>query len=527
MTFDEYNTDENFENDKSSLDELVKLGLSEGKTSDEIKSSLSPKWKNSKKIGDFDSYVSKYSTPKAEEKQSDLVPSNAEKKEEVKETVKTTAPKTKNNPAISKEDEAYVDDVTGILNNAEQKELDHQQKMSAERYDYLDNIFEEGKNRFGNVDDKLVAQLPTFMFKRYTNGEFGDISDTSTPEGKQSKRNAQLRLAHFMINNLGTALTNASNVIKGKPVEQSDYDKYQAFNLEQGLENRWIKNKQETQHLIDMIKNQDFTEQELQKTASTLAQNNRAQIIFNSLGEKQKIFALNVLTEVGKKLGDMNGEQLVNTLMAMTAMGQNLDWKETAEFLALKYGSSWKDNFMDYLNGNKQPEEGTDDTDNTAGNSGNKVTLDDGTVVDPGIIMESKDYQNIVEQADKLFAQYDNGDISQEDFVRQYGALENLMKQHKWYNLFIGGLKSTPAQLKKINQAHQGVIIGQFDELQRSAKAGNLPYKDYQAQIDTLSGEYLKWGGKEKDLKNFKPYSEQSINKFVSDKQKKESKKKK
>ena len=67
MTFAEYNTDANFDNDKSSLDELVKIGLSEGKTSDEIKSSLSPKWQNSKKIGEFDNYVSKYSTPKVEE----------------------------------------------------------------------------------------------------------------------------------------------------------------------------------------------------------------------------------------------------------------------------------------------------------------------------------------------------------------------------------------------------------------------------------------------------------------------------
>ena len=64
MTFDEYNTDENFDNDKSSLDELVKLGLEEGKSSDEIKSSLSPKWQKSKKIGEFDNYVTKYSKPK-------------------------------------------------------------------------------------------------------------------------------------------------------------------------------------------------------------------------------------------------------------------------------------------------------------------------------------------------------------------------------------------------------------------------------------------------------------------------------
>ena len=65
MTFAEYNTDDNYDNKngfESSLEELVKLGLAEGKTSDEIKSSLSPKWQKSKKIGEFDNYVSKYST---------------------------------------------------------------------------------------------------------------------------------------------------------------------------------------------------------------------------------------------------------------------------------------------------------------------------------------------------------------------------------------------------------------------------------------------------------------------------------
>jgi hypothetical protein len=41
MTFDEYNTDENFENDASSLEELVKIGKSEGKSKDAIRNSLS------------------------------------------------------------------------------------------------------------------------------------------------------------------------------------------------------------------------------------------------------------------------------------------------------------------------------------------------------------------------------------------------------------------------------------------------------------------------------------------------------
>ena len=98
MTFAEYNTDDNYDNKngfESSLEELVKLGLAEGKTSDEIKSSLSPKWQKSKKIGEFDNYVSKYSTPKAEE-------TKPTEEKVVEKVVTETAPQTTENKQKSK-----------------------------------------------------------------------------------------------------------------------------------------------------------------------------------------------------------------------------------------------------------------------------------------------------------------------------------------------------------------------------------------------------------------------------------------
>jgi hypothetical protein len=70
------------------------------------------------------------------------------------------------------------------------------------------------------------------MFKRYQNGEFGD------PKGSDAK----LRLAHFMINGVGTALSNISHTIRKDGIqEQSDAEKYQQTNLEEGLKNRWNK----------------------------------------------------------------------------------------------------------------------------------------------------------------------------------------------------------------------------------------------------------------------------------------------
>jgi len=481
MTFDEYNTDKNFDDAKSSLQELVRLGVSEGKSKDDIRNSLSPKWQNSSKIGNFDKYYANF----AEKKQNADDSKKAEpKKEEVtEETVTITTPVTKSNSNISEGDKKYIDEVTGLANYTEDQEYEHQDEERQKRQEALWNQIEQAKENIGNVDDKLINQLPTFMFRRYQNSEFGDPKSAD----------AKLRLAHFMINNVGTALTNASNVIKGKPAEQSDYDKYQAFNLEQGLENRWIKNKQETQHLIDMIKNQDFKEQDLLNTAATISQNNRLQATFNSMNEEQKIFALKVLTKVGNEIGNLNNKDFVNTLMAMSMMGESLTWQEAAEVLGLKYGPDAIKKAREYTNGSTENPQNE-----TAGNETGKVTLDDGTVVDPGIVMESKDYQKLVQEANKLFYKLDSGEISEEEFARQYGALEDLMKKHKWYNLFIGGIKSTPSQIRKVNKAHQGLILVDLEDLQNNTKKKKMTYDEYIAQMQKLGDEWSRWGGDDK-----------------------------
>ena len=73
MTFDEYNTDENFDNDKSSLEELVKKGKEEGKSKDEIRKALSPKWQKSSKINKFDEYYGEDLPKKKEPSAKDAV----------------------------------------------------------------------------------------------------------------------------------------------------------------------------------------------------------------------------------------------------------------------------------------------------------------------------------------------------------------------------------------------------------------------------------------------------------------------
>ena len=134
----------------------------------------------------------------------------------------------------------------------------------------------------------MIDQLPTFIFSRYQNGEFGDISDTSTPEGKQSKKNAQLRLAHFMINGLGTALSNMSHTIRKDGVqEESDYENYQRSNLEQGMQNRWAKYKADTDGAIKAVEKEFGNEQDARLAAEQFTRDKKANLYWNMMDQDQ------------------------------------------------------------------------------------------------------------------------------------------------------------------------------------------------------------------------------------------------
>lgn len=47
-------------------------------------------------------------------------------------------------------------------------------KTSADDYNRTMENMERSGDAFKKIDDKLIEQLPTFMFKRYQQGEFGD-----------------------------------------------------------------------------------------------------------------------------------------------------------------------------------------------------------------------------------------------------------------------------------------------------------------------------------------------------------------
>jgi hypothetical protein len=527
MTFAEYNTDENFDKDKSSLDELVKIGLAEGKTSDEIKNSLSPKWQKSKKIGEFDNYVSKYSAPKAEEK--------------VKETVKEKeAPKVEEEKTgIKTSDKNYMNDINAILNEEQKQELEKLSKTSVDAYNRTMENMERSGEAFKRIDDKLIAQLPTFLFKRYANGEFGDISDTSTPEGRESKKNAQLRLAHFVLNGLQSKLKNASNaaaIAAGRtPMfsdTMSDYEKYQQTNLAQGLENRWNKYKAETDSAVKMVQERNVSEEDALNILNKISMNNRLQNAFNMADANKKAYMIEVLSKVGDKVSNWNDQKFINALVGAEMTGEDVG--NAAALIGARAGEKIIDNFNLFdENGNLDlsalktamnipgftdkfkaqfgfdpnnliPKEGED--------KGTGTTLEDGTKVDPGKYMNSKEYKELVAAGDKLSQQYYNGEIDEAKFRSEYAKLEKIMSEHGWFSFFRNkGIASADDLIKVNNKNNLIKLSDEFDTLNNNAK--NYTKDEYLKKYDELKARGVKWGISEKDLKSVEKAKDKALKK--------------
>ena len=213
--------------------------------------------------------------------------------------------------ALDKHTQSYLDKNDAIANTVEKTSLDKLLANSDSNWKQMLSTADKTKDAYNNIEDKYIQQLPTFMFRRYQNGEFGE----------PGSKDAKLRLAHFMINGIGTALSNASNVIKGKELEQSDYEKYQNSNLEQGLANRWMKNNAETEEVIKLANKEADNEQDARIYVEQLTRDNMLKSGWNAMDQNQKLYAINVSREIGKMVGDMNVEELSNFITAQALNG--------------------------------------------------------------------------------------------------------------------------------------------------------------------------------------------------------------
>lgn len=482
-TFAEYNTDENFKNNDSSLEELVKIGKSEGLSLDKIKSSLSPAWQKSSKIGNIQTYYDNakerykkggYSgmptniqaKMNIDETQSNVTTLDDPKKEEVplkqkepettetvKEEVKTEEKPKKEIP-ITKNDKEYKDKTTAIIGDEAEQERQNQEELGKRSHTYTrDEIMEMGRD-FGVIDDKFLDQIPTFMVKRFADGEFGD----------PKSGNAQLRLAHFMINGLGAKLKNASNaamIAAGKsPMfadTTSDYAKYQNTNLQQGLENRWNKYKSETQAAIDMAKNAGMENQKIQNIIREIESDRKMQTAINMMNDKQKLYTLKVYEQAGEELAKLSPKEKVNFFGGAFAMGDDFTPTEAAIVLGSggiqgifnEDGSINWQGMQDAVN-NAMANMGEENIETQTagfGGSGSKdvtgtFTLSDGYSFKIGPVMTKREQTALTQKVDELRRKYKNGEISKEDFEKDVQIITDVINGHPISKAIVGGVKS-------------------------------------------------------------------------------------
>lgn len=232
--------------------------------------------------------------------------------EEEKKTSGGEGSATGSNSGLDKHTQSYLNKNDKIAETVEEKQLKKLLENSEANWKQMTDTSAKVRNAYNDIDDKYIEQLPTFMFKRYQNGEFGDPKSSD----------AKLRLAHFMINGVGTALSNASHIIKKDGVqEQSDYEKVQGTNLEQGLANRWRKNTAETEEVIKIANKEADNEQDARIYVEQLTRDNMLKSGWNAMDQNQKLYAINVSREIGKMIGDMNVEELSNFITAQALNG--------------------------------------------------------------------------------------------------------------------------------------------------------------------------------------------------------------
>ena len=206
----------------------------------------------------------------------------------------------------------YINGNDAIAETVESRALNKLLKNSDANWKQMTDTSAKVRNAYNDIDDKYIEQLPTFMFKRYQNGEIGD----------PKSGDAKLRLAHFMINGVGTALANASHIIRKDGVqEQSDYEKVQGTNLEQGLANRWKKNNAETEEVIKIANKEADNEQDARIYVEQLTRDNMLKSGWNAMDQNQKLYAINVSRKIGEMLNGMDIGELANFITAEALNG--------------------------------------------------------------------------------------------------------------------------------------------------------------------------------------------------------------
>ena len=489
MTFDEYNTDEVFNGD-STADELVRLAKEEKKERADVENSLSPLWKEDKK-GNVKKALDKYypsETPKEEPKKEE-----APKVEEMTQT--TEALKPESETKIKDSDKKFLEDTNAIATEQENAELNKVIDYRSKDWDNtVDNMKRQG-DAFKKIDDKLIEQLPTFMFKRYQQGEFGDPKSSD----------AKLRLAYFAMNNVVSKLkqfANASAAARGQGTlfqnTESAYDQYQANNLQRGMENRWKKYEAETDAAIKLATERGMKEEEAYDSVKTISRNQRLQTAFNMMNEKQKVYLMNVTKEIGDKIGSFDNKELIDFLTGAAVSGDKLTWQEAAAIAVARFGPD----VMKAAKEGKGKISGDEKIAGFGGKGKSSATLEDGTKIAPGVNMSKDELAQLRAEAEKLGNKFYNGEMTEEEFRKEYAKLEGVMNEHGIRKLVDGGIMSQDDYLKQIRRNKRVDLSSQIDALNAKAKNGDIKPSEYDEKFKALKAQAAEWGASEKDLQS-------------------------
>ena len=368
-------------------------------------------------------------------------------------------------------DKEFLTNTNAIIDEAENQEENKQKEKSSKAWDETDKRIMRAGESYKAIDDHMIEQLPTFMFKRYANNEFGD---TTTPEGKKE---AKLRLAHFMINSLGTALSNMSHVInKDGQQEESDYEKFQRTNLEQGLENRWNKYKAETNNAIELLRNRGLTGEEIDDARRKISSNQRLQTAFNMMNENQKVYCLEVVQKIGDKIGDFDNNEFLNYLVGLATTDPNFKAEEAATLLVSKFGKETifgKNGKGGILN------------------SGNSYGMDA-----VGNVLSDKEFEAAI---DDLHKKVRNGEISPEeyqnfvekikdDYKERHSDSEDLENELRY-------ITDDEAEFSEgVKDFYVKGLYNKVKDLNKKGKNGEIDLKDYDKEFSALKEQLINYG---------------------------------
>lgn len=372
-------------------------------------------------------------------------------------------------------DKEFLENTNAIIDEAEKQEETKQKEKSEKAWDETDKRIMRAGESYKVIDDHMIDQLPTFMFKRYSNGEFGD---TSTPEGKKE---AKLRLAHFMINSVGTALSNMGHVInKDGAQEESDYEKYQRTNIEQGLENRWNKYKAETNNAVEVLKNRGINEEEIDDARRKIASNQRLQTAFNMMNENQKVYCLEVVQKIGDKIGNFDSNEFLNYLVGLATTDPNFKAEEAATLLVAKFGKEGVNTIVDKIT-NGGVNDGKTDT-NKASNKDARISVN-----------YDEDFRtSIKELNDKV----SKGEISLNAYKEAIAEIKDAYKENhpdieNFDEHFAHMDTNYILKDEDVNKKYIKGLYEKISDLNKQGKNGDIGLAEYDKKFDELKKQLI------------------------------------